>query len=215
MHRYPASPATPSQAPGLRVALTADSELVTFGLAAMLAPYVDRVHLVAAGSPADVTLIDPTVVDLEEWLGRHERGRIVFYVWEVSSALVTLAQEHGIGGCLTKHLAADRLVRAIERVHAGHVVVEHSPRQETLATTSSLPVSPLTPREASVIRLITNGLSNEDIAYYLNLSINSVKSYIRSTYRKIDAGSRAQAVVWGVRNGYLSEPEDAALGHAS
>ena len=66
-----------------------------------------------------------------------------------------------------------------------------------------------------MIRLITNGLSNEDIAYYLNLSINSVKSYIRSTYRKIDAGSRAQAVVWGVRNGYLSEPEESRLSTAS
>ena len=77
------------------------------------------------------------------------------------------------------------------------------------------PASPLTPREASVIRLITNGLSNEEVALHLNLSINSVKSYIRSTYRKIGAGSRAQAVVWGVRNGFLCEPEDAGLGHAS
>ena len=199
---------------GLRVALSTDSELVTHGLAAMLSPYADRIHLVTPGSPADVTLIDPTVVDLEEALTRHERGRLAFYVWDVSAALVTLAKEHGIGGCLTKHLAADRLVLAIERIHAGHVVVELSPRQEPV-TSSPLAQSPLTPREASVIRLITNGLSNEDIAFYLNLSINSVKSYIRSTYRKIDAGSRAQAVVWGVRNGYLSEPEETGLSTAS
>jgi DNA-binding NarL/FixJ family response regulator len=133
----------------------------------------------------------------------------------VTPALIARAQEHGIGGCLTKHLAADRLVIAIERVHLGHVVVEHSPRTEPSAPAAS-PVSPLTPREASVIRLITNGLSNEEIAFHLNLSINSVKSYIRSTYRKIEAGSRAQAVVWGVRNGYLSEQEEAAgLGYAS
>ena len=53
---------------GLRVALSTDSELVTHGLAAMLSPYANRIHLVTPGSPADVTLIDPTVVDLDEAL---------------------------------------------------------------------------------------------------------------------------------------------------
>ena len=197
----------------LRVALSTDSDLVTHGLAAMLVPYEARVHLVPTGSPADVTLVDPTVTDLEPWLGRHEHGRLVFYVWDVTPALVSLAQDHGVGGCLSKHLAADRLVAAIEQIHRGHVVVDAGPHHESSAP--PIPVSPLTPRESSVIRLITNGLSNEEVAHHLNLSINSVKSYIRSTYRKIGAGSRAQAVVWGVRNGYLSEPEDTGLGHAS
>ena len=197
----------------LRLALSTDSDLVTHGLAAMLAPYDGRVQLVPTGSPADVTLVDPTVTDLEPWLGRHDHGRLVFYVWDVTPALVLQAQDHGIGGCVSKHLAADRLVAAIEQVHRGHVVVESGRPSE--AATPTPPASPLTPREASVIRLITNGLSNEEVALHLNLSINSVKSYIRSTYRKIEAGSRAQAVVWGVRNGFLSEPEDAGLGHAS
>jgi len=61
----------------------------------------------------------------------------------------------------------------------------------------------LTNREVDVVTLVTNGLSNQEIADRLYLSINSVKTYIRSAYRKIGATSRSQAVIWGVRNGML------------
>ena len=61
----------------------------------------------------------------------------------------------------------------------------------------------LTRRESQVISLITQGLSNAEIAATTFLSINSVKTYIRSTYRKIGVARRAQAVVWGMRNGFV------------
>ena len=50
--------------------------------------------------------------------------------------------------------------------------------------------------------LITQGLSNQEIANRAFLSINSVKTYIRSAYRKINVTSRSQAVLWGVDNGF-------------
>ena len=61
----------------------------------------------------------------------------------------------------------------------------------------------LTPRELDVIRLITQGMSNREIADSLFLSVNSVKSYVQVAYRKIDATSRSQAVLWGARHGLL------------
>ena len=54
----------------------------------------------------------------------------------------------------------------------------------------------LTPREVEVLDLIAHGLSNQEIVNELSLSINSVKSYIRSAYRKIGVDSRTQAVLW-------------------
>ena len=51
------------------------------------------------------------------------------------------------------------------------------------------------------------GLSNQEIADELYLSINSVKTYIRSAYRKIDAVSRAQAVAWGIQHGFPAAVE--------
>ena len=49
---------------------------------------------------------------------------------------------------------------------------------------------------------MTQGLSNQEIADRVFLSINSVKSYIRNAYRKIGVERRAQAVVWAVENGF-------------
>nr|MBA2309244.1 response regulator transcription factor [Pseudonocardiales bacterium] len=59
----------------------------------------------------------------------------------------------------------------------------------------------LTAREAEVLSLITMGLSNLEIAERTSLSVNSIKSYIRSCYRKIDVDSRSKAVLWGVAHG--------------
>lgn len=53
------------------------------------------------------------------------------------------------------------------------------------------------PRETEVIALICRGLSNEEVAGELYVSINTVKAFIRGAYRKLGVSSRTQAVVWG------------------
>ena len=63
----------------------------------------------------------------------------------------------------------------------------------------------LSAREAEVLALITQGYTNNDIASRSYLSINSVKSYIRSAYRKISVERRSQAVRWGMENGMLPD----------
>lgn len=61
----------------------------------------------------------------------------------------------------------------------------------------------LTRREAEVLTLIVAGHTNAYIAESLSVSINSVKSYIRSAYRRMDVVSRSQAVAWGVLHGFV------------
>ena len=68
----------------------------------------------------------------------------------------------------------------------------------------------LSRREVDVIRLITQGLSNEEIGLELFITNNTVKSFIRTAYRKIGVTRRAQAVIWGFQNGLLASPETAA-----
>ena len=63
----------------------------------------------------------------------------------------------------------------------------------------------LTDREAEILALITQGKSNAEVAALTFLSPNTVKSYIRTTYRKINVTSRTQAVLWGVRNGFTPD----------
>ena len=60
----------------------------------------------------------------------------------------------------------------------------------------------LSSREAEVLALITQGLTNQQIAARAFVTINSVKSYIRSAYGKIGVTSRTDAVLWGIDNGF-------------
>ena len=53
-----------------------------------------------------------------------------------------------------------------------------------------------------MLALITQGLSNQEIAERAFLTMNTVKTYIRSAYRKINVTTRTQAGVWGVENGF-------------
>ena len=57
-------------------------------------------------------------------------------------------------------------------------------------------------REAEVIALITQGLGNEEIADRMFMSVNTIKTYIRTAYRKIGVDSRVRAVLWGVDHGF-------------
>jgi len=63
----------------------------------------------------------------------------------------------------------------------------------------------LSGRESSVLRLVVQGYTNLEIAEQLYLSINSIKTYIRTTYRKIGATSRQQAVTWAIQHGFPIE----------
>jgi DNA-binding CsgD family transcriptional regulator len=63
----------------------------------------------------------------------------------------------------------------------------------------------LSDRESEVLALITQGLSNADVARLTYLSPNTVKSYIRTIYRKIGVASRTQAVLWGISNGFAPD----------
>lgn len=75
------------------------------------------------------------------------------------------------------------------------VGIEREPRA------SRGPGGVLTAREAEVIGHIAGGLSNAGIGEKTYLSVNTVKSYIRSAYRKMGVSSRTQAVLWGIEHG--------------
>ena len=62
-----------------------------------------------------------------------------------------------------------------------------------------------------MLELIAAGLSNEQIAAELFVSINTVKTYVRTAYRRIGADSRSQAVIWAMRHGLGPQAEPALL----
>ncbi|MGB0102333.1 MAG: response regulator transcription factor [Nocardioides sp.] len=203
----------------IRIAVVNDYEMVVAGVAAMLAPHHDRINVVEldSGLPVisqvDVILYDTfgqiqgDGVDLED-LVRGGDARVVIFSWNLQPELVRKAIERGAAGYLSKGLSADEIATAIEAVHDGETVV---PRESAGSVdTGAAGEWPgqehgLTARESEVLALITQGLSNHEIATRSYLSINSVKTYIRTAYRKIGVTRRSQAVGWGMRHGF--EPD--------
>ncbi|MCD4534541.1 LuxR C-terminal-related transcriptional regulator [Nocardioides sp. cx-169] len=63
----------------------------------------------------------------------------------------------------------------------------------------------LSARESEIVALIVQGLSHQEIAETAFLSINSVKTYIRTAYRKMGVTRRSQAVGWAIQHGFAPE----------
>lgn len=190
------------------MAVEHESELVVRGLQAMLAPHTDSIVLVPSrsgeGRMYDLTLYEPSLARDPDGTVRPPAatrpGARVAYSWDCSHATVSTEMSRGASGYISKWVPAARLVHDLLQIHRGRVIVDVLPvgREERAET-----AWPLTDRETEVLTLIATGLSNQEITDRLHLSINSVKSYIRSVYGKIEVSSRSQAVLWAVRHGLL------------
>jgi DNA-binding NarL/FixJ family response regulator len=203
----------------ITVALVDDYDVVVMGVAQILGQYRDRVVVaeIDTNSPVedvvDIVLYDsfaqPESDQHEiEVLVRNPRARrVVVYTWNFDPALVASAREQGVCGYLSKALPARELVAALEAVHAGEVVITEVTGRVRPAAGLDWPgrMEGLTDRESEILALITQGLSNADVASHTYLSPNTVKSYIRSVYRKIGVESRTQAVLWGVAHGFVPD----------
>jgi DNA-binding NarL/FixJ family response regulator len=128
--------------------------------------------------------------------------------------LGTRAKEKGVEWAITLDIAPAELVEVIRDAVSGNLDDAGNVAQEWDQADFLGASAGISPRESDVLQLVVLGHSNQEIAETLYLSINSVKTYIRSTYRKIDATSRAQAIVWAIQNGFLTERygDDATAG---
>jgi DNA-binding NarL/FixJ family response regulator len=194
----------------VRVRLVNECELVRAGLAEMLSEYADRVCVLPSGARreelADVALVDP-------FIRRHEdeptvpvtvtrppgTTRVAVFSWECRDGFVERAMLGGADGYLAKELPAAELVAALEKVHAGERIVALDLRRR--AEPQAPRAIGLTPRETHVVALIAAGAPNKEIARQLGLSMNTVKSHIRTAYRAMGVTSRTQAVLWAVEHG--------------
>ena len=201
-----------------RLALVNDYEVVLQGLADMLRSYQDDFDVVEldmhvpVAQPVDIALYDTfaqTQGDgdgVARLLANPLVGKVVVYTWNFQELLTTNSRQRGIDGYLSKSLTASELADGLRAVARGEVVVSPDPgRSSVVGGDWPGREEGLTARESEVLALITQGLSNAEIADRTSLSINSIKSFIRTGYRKIDVTTRAQAVLWGVTHGFLPD----------
>jgi NarL family two-component system response regulator LiaR len=203
----------PDSASPVRIAINDDYELVVAGVATLLAPYADRIEVVELDSNMPTTS-DVDIV-LYDTFGQYQgenidigslstagKPKVVVFSWNLQPELIDGALAAGAAGYLWKGMPVADMVAALEAVLAGETVTPpEAARPDPEAGAWPGKEFGLTAREAEVIALITQGLTNQEIASKVYLSINSVKTYIRTAYRKIDVQRRSQAVAWGMSNG--------------
>jgi two-component system, NarL family, response regulator DesR len=109
------------------------------------------------------------------------------------------AMAAGASGFIVKDTPARQLADAVRRVHAGLRVVDPALAAQSLAHGDS----PLTDREADVLRSARDGGTVADIARDLHLSEGTVRNHLSSAIGKTGARTRAEAVRLAVDNGWL------------
>jgi NarL family two-component system response regulator LiaR len=211
--------------PPITVALVDDYDVVLIGLAHMFDGYADKIVVAEIDANADLrdsvdialydTFAQPEAdcADIDVLIRNPRARRAAIYTWNFHPDLVATALGKGASGYLSKTLPAGALVEALLAIHSGDVVVSPAPTKAPMPSGLDWPgrKEGLTNRESEILALITQGKSNDDVAALTFLSKNSIKSYIRSAYRKIGVASRTQAVLWGVEHGF--KPDHRRIDH--
>jgi len=206
----------------LRVAVYSPQQVVHQGLVALLERHPDRVEVV--GLPRSDHDVDPDVVlydvlalldgdtDSLQFLIEKTAAKVLAVGRDLRPDLAATALATGADGFFSIGADELELLEAVESAGTGWEQGDIGPNpivgsvgSGTWAQTIGTDVG-LTDRELDVLAKIAEGHSNHDIARQLYLSINSVKTYIRTAYRKIGATSRSQAVSWAIRHGLPSQP---------
>jgi DNA-binding NarL/FixJ family response regulator len=201
------------------IALVNDYDIVVMGLAHILEQYRDRVVIAELDTNKPVSdLVDIVLYDtfgqpesdhdhINVLINNPRARRVAVYTWNFHPDLITNARQQGVDGYLSKALPARELVTALEAIHAGDTVISDPPIRARSISGLNWPGQSegLTDRESEILALITQGKNNAEVAQLTYLSPNTVKSYIRTIYRKIQVTSRTQAVLWGVHHGFTPD----------
>jgi DNA-binding NarL/FixJ family response regulator len=120
--------------------------------------------------------------------------------------------EAGAAGYMLKSVRGHEIVEAIRAVHAGESVLHPLVARKVLNRFAGVSgklrerksLELLTDREMEVLKLVTKGLSNKDIADELCLSVRTVQGHLANIFNKLRVGSRTEAVVHALKEGWVT-----------
>lgn len=127
------------------------------------------------------------------------------------------ALKYGASGYLLKGISMDQLFEAIQKVYSGNAMINGDIANKVLGMFSRMAQNDIsikvdesmekeiTDSEWKVIRLISEGMSNKEIASKLFLSEGSVRNYLSSILKKLDLRDRTQLAIWAVQTGVLKK----------
>jgi NarL family two-component system response regulator LiaR len=214
-------------APGsIRVFVADDHTIVRKGIRAVLeiVPDIEMVGEAENGRQAvaavkelqpDVILMDLVMPEMDgiEAIGHiksHQpEARILVLTTFAGEDKIFPAIKTGALGYHLKDSSPDELVQAIREVHRGesslHPVIARKVLQELSKPSEQPPTpDPLTPREMEVLRLVAQGMGNQEIAGELVISEATVRTHVSRILDKLHLASRTQAALYALREGIAS-----------
>jgi len=152
---------------------------------------IEATRLIKQTSPSSAVLILTAYSDIRYILGLLEAGAC---------------------GYLLKSARSSEIVGAIRAVRSGESVLDAVVTRKLLqrvvgpapAAGDTQASSQLTPRETEILRLAARGMSNKEIADALFLSLRTVKAHLTNIFNKMGCGSRTDAIIKGLRQGYIT-----------
>jgi DNA-binding NarL/FixJ family response regulator len=212
---------------GLRLLLEASGEVQVLAAARDGA---EAVRLVVEQQP-DVALLDLRMPELDgaqataELASQAPSVRVLILTTFADDDAILPALRAGAAGYLTKDASGDELVAAMRDVAAGRTVLDpHVQRRLVEMLRGNAPTAPdapavaepavpeaepavegLTRREVDVVRLVAEGLSNQQIARRLVVSEATVKTHLNHVLSKLDVDGRPGLVAWAWRHGLAGQ----------
>ena len=201
----------------IKVLLVDDHAVMRMGLAALLGTQrqIEIVGDTGDGASAvrkaqklqpDVVIMDLMMPGMDgvettrQLLERQPDAKVLILTTFGTADGIAHALDAGAKGAITKTADLKELLAAIRAVAAGERYVEED--IDRLIATDP-PVADLSPRQQDILAAITRGLSNDDIAVLLGISVPRVKEHANAIFQKIGAANRAEAVAIALRKHLL------------
>lgn len=202
----------------IRVVVVDDHAVITDGVSSLLTlqPDIEVVGTAEGGRAAialcadlqpDVVLMDVSMPDVSgieatrQILSRNPSTRIVILTSYVDEGMVRDAVSAGATGYLLKSISSSELAQAVRSAAQGQATLSGEALAELARTDSSKPE--LTPRELEVLRGLSEGRTNKQIAADLSLSPGTIRVHVSNILAKLGVGNRTAAAHYALRHGLV------------
>ncbi|MFH1452803.1 MAG: response regulator transcription factor [Armatimonadota bacterium] len=209
----------------IRVLITDDHTLVREGFANMIS-MEEEIEVVGQASEAKEALemveeLKPDIVLMDikmKGMNGLEATRLIKKKYpDIEVIILSMydeedyikrAVEYGATGYVLKDISRDELLRAIKVVSGGGSLIQPALAKKVLKdltqkSKEGVYTKELSDREIQLIQLLSEGNTNKDIGDQLFISEKTVKSHLRSIFRKLEVSDRTQAVAMAMRKGWV------------
>jgi two-component system NarL family response regulator len=199
----------------IRILLADDHPSLRAGLAAILHSQPDLKVVAEAGSgrevmaseePADLYILDLRMPEVDgiqtikALVARDPAVRVLVLTTYDNEEDIFQALEAGARGYLLKDTTKEELIAAVRQIHQGE---RYLPQAVAGRLADRLIRPSLTPRELDVLRLVSRGRTNKEMASAMFISEETVKTHMKSLFQKLGVHDRAEAVSVSMQRGLI------------